>query len=182
MSKLTVDNNMNDLLILQIKNDFLQYLNDINNCYKYKRSEIEMIKLNETNKDILLLIINIIKKEKTTCRYHSDCEFIIESNIITRCQQLLKNTKQDIINDINNILEIEKKIKYDNNNLLGSIFTINFELITDINEDNLLSIHKNIYNIIKLKEINNYYKIHKKLQKINFYLDCFVLFKFVSIN
>jgi hypothetical protein len=181
MSKLTVDNNMNDLLILKIKNDFLQYLNDINNRYKYKKSEIEMIKLNETNKDILLLIINIIKKEKTTCRCHSDCEFIIESNIIIRCQQLLKNTKQDIIDDINYILELEKNIKYDNNNLLGSIFTINFELITNINEDNLLSIHQNIYNIIKLKEINNY-KIHKKLQKIDYYLDCFVLFKFVSIN
>ena len=181
MNSLIVENNMNDLLILEIKHDFLQFLNDNNNCYKYKKSEIENVNFHTKNTNLLLLIIEIIKKERSVSRYHGDCEFIIETNIIVRCQKLLKMMKQDIVNNINNILQVEKNIKYDINISFGSIFNINFDLITDINEDTLLSIYLNICDIINLKKINNYI-VGKKLQEINYYLDCFRLFKFVSIN
>jgi hypothetical protein len=172
---------------LQIKEKFLAFLNDARNLYKYRPYYIKDI--NDSNEKEteyqLLLFISIIKTEAGKCRCHDNTgyESSIEHSTILESQKLLKIIKPSIISEINKILNFEKNNTYKKNiSLCGSIYTIKFDLVSDINEDNIYpTILQNLFEIRYLKQLNKL-PIEYNLQKTIDYLDCFRLYKYVSIN
>jgi len=172
---------------LQIKDKFLAFLNDARNLYKYRIYHIQYTN-ESTEKDFedqLLLFISIITTERGKCRCHDNTgyESSTEINTISESQKLLKKIKPLIITEINKVLSFEKTQTYENNiSLCGSIYTVKFDLVSDINEENLYpTILQNLFNLKYLKKLNNC-SIEYNLQKIIDYLDCFRLYKYVSIN
>jgi hypothetical protein len=172
---------------LQIKESFLAFLNDSRNLYKYRTYHIEDIKNSTENdmEDQLLLFILIIITEKGKCRYHDNTgyESSNERSTILESQKLLKKIKPSIISEINKILNFEKNNTYEKNiSLCGCIFNIKFDLVSDINEVNLYpTILQNLFEIKYLKQLNKL-PIENNLQRVISYLDCFRLYKYVSIS
>ena len=172
---------------LQIKKNFLEFLNDSRNLYKYRVYHIKDIN-NSSQKNIedqLLMFIFIIITEKGKCRFQDSTgyESSNEYNTILESQKLLKKIKPFIISEINQILNFEKNNTYKKNiTLCGCTLNIKFDLVIDINESNLYpTVLQNLFEIKYLKQVNKL-PIEDNLQRVISYLECFRLYKYVSIS
>jgi hypothetical protein len=167
---------------LNIKKQFTEFLeNKKENLYKYREYYLNYINNSESIEEEieqqLVMIILFIRKETTTCRGHHTGELLkqqsdLEYNIITNSCKILTKFKDSKINDINNILMIEKHKTYNNNIQYGIKYDINFELITFINITNLQPIFENLYVISRLRNLNNEI-VDDNLEQTLRYLNCY---------
>ena len=173
---------------LNIRNKFISFLNDENCLYKYRQYYISCINdsIETQIEEQLINYILFIQKEFTTCRAHNTGDILkktskTEVEIITESQKLLKNFKTSIINDINDILKLEKNVNYKNKIYYSIEYDIDFHVITHMNFSDLYPIIQNLQAINILRYINDK-TVDDNLCFIIRYLLCFNYFKYNSLD